>query len=121
MAVFSLAVPAVLAVHVEDEVGRHPALDHAAQQQARQKALAGAGLPEDAVAAFDEAAQVQSDRDVHIQGRAQLEAILAWRAKYPLEVCFVGDEHGGKVGRYRLDGSRTLGLSFLRRRTAGEH
>src|SRR5439155_17349651 len=102
VAVLGLTLPAVLTVHVEDEVRGHPAADHTAEDEAREEALARARLAEDAVAALHEAAQVQADRYVHVEWRAQLEAILALGAKDALEVALVGHEDRREVRWDRL-------------------
>ena len=57
-----VARPAVLVVHVEDEVDGGAASGRCREQQARQERLAGAGLAEDAARALDEALQVETDR-----------------------------------------------------------
>ncbi len=117
-AALALALPAVLAVHVEDQVCGHAALDRAAQQQPSQKALACPGLAEHAVRALDESLEVQSHRHVHVERLTDLEVDVVGRAEHAREVALLGREDRGEVTWHGPDRRRTGGGFQL---IAGEH
>ena len=71
-------------MHVEDQVDRHPLLDHAGQQQPREEGLARARLAEDAARPLDQPLQVQGDLDaLHVQRRADVEVVRRLSADLP--------------------------------------
>src|SRR6266571_249696 len=100
-----LISPAVLGVHIEDQVDRGAGFDHTAQDQSGEKALAGAGLAEDAVRALDEAPQIQAYRHIHVDRLTDLEVVLA----------VVASEHTLEVGERRFRDAREVGWNGARR------
>ena len=94
-------LPAVLAVHVEYEVGGDVALEDAREQYAGEEALAGTALAEDAVGAFDELLEVQADAGVlHVEGAADPDVagirLIAEDGGYVLAGSAVGAREMGR-------------------------
>ncbi len=99
-----LALPAILVVHVKDQVDCAALLDDARQQGARQKGLAGAAFAKDAAGALHEPAQVQVHAHLfHVQGGADVKVPLVLGAKDLVDVLLGGLVDRRKVGRHRLD------------------
>ena len=101
---FLRRLPAVLAVHVENEVDGAVFMDQARQHQARQERLAGTRLAENPVAALDEALQVDADRRVHVQGLADVKiARVALVPEDAVDVLLLGLADYGEVNGNSFD------------------
>ena len=100
--------PAVLALHVEDQVHRRAALEDARQQQPGQERLARAALAEHAVAAHHQLRHVQAQLRVHVQRAADPEVAVAFAPEDALDVLLRGCRGRREVGRHRLRRLRPL-------------
>ena len=79
-------------------------MDQPRQHQAGEEGLAGARLAEDAVAALDEALQVDADRRVHVQGLADVKiARVALVPEDAVDVLLLGLADHGEVNGDGLD------------------
>jgi len=110
---FAAALPAVLVVHVEDQVDRHPFLDDAGQQQPAEEGLAGAAFAEDARRALHQPLQAERHLDLfHVQRLADVEemrlalGIEAFCAEDLADLLLAGWPHGAEVAGHRLDRPR---------------
>ena len=82
-------------MHVEDEVRGNAPLEDAREQDARQEALAGAALAEDAVGALDELPEVEADaRVLHVERAADVDVPRVLGAEDGLDVLVGGAVHG---------------------------
>jgi hypothetical protein len=98
-------LPAILRVHIKNQVYRRPFADDTRQDQAGQKGFAGTGLAEDAVAALHPAIQIQTNGHRHVQGLADGEVApsgVVFPAEDGAKVQLPRLVHLGKVGRHRF-------------------
>ena len=80
------ALPAILVMHVEDEIGRGALLDHPDQQEPGEERLAGAALAKDPVRARDELGDVEAARGLHVQGGPHVEVPLVLPSENQLHI-----------------------------------
>ena len=81
---FAGGFPSVLGMHVKDEVDGSLLADNAGENDAGEEGFAGAGFAKDAVAALDEAIEVDADGYIHIDGATDGE-IAAVGVVFPAE------------------------------------
>src|SRR5690606_35026228 len=99
--------PAVVVVHVENQVDRLAAGDDARQQHARQEALAGAAFAKDADGTLDQPLEVEVDlRFFQFERRADVEVGRVLAAKHGVDVLDAGIEYRHEVARNGFDRTR---------------
>src|SRR4030042_1431636 len=103
-ALFRRALPAVLVVHIENQVDGFAFLQHADEQNAGEEGLAGAALAEDAVGALDELLQVEAELGLHVQRVADIESLLVLAAEDELHIPLRSQVDHGEVTGHGLDG-----------------
>ena len=105
MPTFAGSLPAILVVHVENQVYRRPLLYHSYQQKPGEEGLAGAALAEDPVASLDILVEVETHLGLHVQRVPDVEMLFVLAAEHQAHVLVRRLPNLREVGRdgpYRL-------------------